>query len=111
MNIFNIFRNSTRRAAQNRAPGTFGHDFEKSMGNHLEELSLYGNPRLAKLETGWWCYLEASDAGSGVKLSIGSEIRHVHPADAIAECLQRVRASGRPQLTGSKAVTPHRLRT
>jgi hypothetical protein len=110
MNIFNIFWNSKRRNSQQISPTMMGNDIEKSMENLLEELSCYGNPRLAKLDSGWWCYMQASDAVHGVKLNIGSEIRHTHPKAAIAECLQKVRASGSPELNIKNGFAPNRLR-
>jgi len=81
------------------------------MDDLLAALSLYGNPKLIKMETGWWCFIESADQDVGAKLTIGSEIRHTHPAHAISECLQRVEASGLPKHPPSGFIPLQRLRT
>jgi hypothetical protein len=108
MNIMNIICNLLCRHTQHSPPANSGIDFEKSIENLLGQLCCYGHPRLTKLETGWWCYMKENDVGIGVTLNIGSEIRHTHPADAIAECLQRVQASGLPKLTDTNPFRSNR---
>jgi hypothetical protein len=68
-------------------------DAGKTSDDLLTELSYFGNPKLIKMSTGgWWCFIDSSSEPAGTKLSIGSEIHHAHPIDAIVECLQRVHA-------------------
>jgi len=60
----------------------------------LVELSMYGNPKLIRMHSGWWCFIEAFSSDVGSQLTIGSEINHRQPSTAISECLDRVQASG-----------------
>lgn len=60
----------------------------------LVELSMYGNPKLLKTQSGWWCFIEVFDANIGSKHSIESELLHRQPGNAVSECLDRVQASG-----------------
>lgn len=60
----------------------------------LVELSMYGNPKLLKTPSGWWCFIEVFDANVGSKRTIESEIFHRQPGNAISECLERTQTSG-----------------
>jgi hypothetical protein len=60
----------------------------------LVQLSMYGNPKLLKTQSGWWCFIEVFDANVGSKHTIESEIIHLQPGNAISECLYRTQASG-----------------
>lgn len=74
--------------------------FKSTAEEMLMELSVYGNPKLIRMQSGWWCFIEAFGSNAGSQLTIGSEINHTHPSNAISECLDRVQASGlqkRPQ--------------
>jgi hypothetical protein len=60
----------------------------------LVELSMYGNPKLIRMHSGWWCFIEAFVSDVGSQLTIGSEINHRQPSTAISQCLDRVQATG-----------------
>lgn len=81
---------------------------EKTTDALLAELSQYGNPKLIKMDTGWWCFIESADVGVGAKLTIGSEIRHTHPVHAVSECLKRVEVSGLPRHPPLNTMVTHR---
>ena len=76
----------------------------------LVELSLHDRSKFLQVDTGWWCFIEATDATAGARLVIGSEINHTHPSDTIAECLHRVEVSGLPKQAQPSATPPKRLR-
>lgn len=78
----------------------------RSIEELLAELSFYGRPKLLQTETGWWCFIDATDDSAGAKLTIGSELFHSHPVEAISVCLQRVEASGLPKHALLNATTP-----
>jgi hypothetical protein len=82
----------------------------RSIEKLLVELSLYGRTKLLQMDTGWWCFIEATDATAGARLVIGSEINHTHPSDAIAECFHSVEGSGFLKQALSSAIPPKRLR-
>jgi hypothetical protein len=94
MNIKSIINALSR----NNPTSNFHHkppaEHHTSSDQLLIELSQYGRPKLLQTESGWWCFIEISNPGVGAKFTIGSEIRHRHPMDAIAQCLQRVQDSG-----------------
>lgn len=68
--------------------------FKSTAEEMLVELSMYGNPKLIRMHSGWWCFIEAFGSNAGSQLTIGSEINHRQPINAISECLDRVQASG-----------------
>lgn len=67
---------------------------KRTVDEILLELSLYGNPKLLKTPSGWWCFIEVFDANVGSKHTIESEIIHRQPGNAVSECLVRTQASG-----------------
>ena len=69
-------------------------DCERTADDMLVELSMYGNPKLIRMRSGWWCFIEAFGSDVGSQLTIGSEINHWQPSHAVSECLDRVQASG-----------------
>jgi hypothetical protein len=111
MNIANIIHNFTWRYLKTIHRHEIHSEQGKTTDDLLAELSQYGHPKLLQMDTGWWCFIEATDATAGAKLTIGSEIRHTHPARAISECLQRVEASGLPKHPTPDTTPPPRLRT
>ena len=111
MNITTIIHNFMWRRSETMRLDDSSANHEKSIDDLLAELSRYGHPKLLQMDTGWWCFIEATDGTAGAKLTIGSEIRHVHPAHAVSECLQRVEVSGLPKHSLDSATSPRRLRS
>ena len=96
MNICDVFNKYLRASAASAIHAshcpTEGDDIEKL----LAELSVFGDPKLIKMDTGWWCFIDAVGATRGTRLTVSSANHHNRPAHAISECLDRVKASGLP---------------
>ena len=111
MNIMDIIHNFTWQYSAMKHRHENCAEQDKTSDDLLVELSQYGHPKLLQMDSGWWCFIEATDVAAGVKLTIGSEIRHMYPAHAISECLQRVEVSGLPKHSLDSATSPRRLRS
>jgi hypothetical protein len=93
-----IFKNIIRHLKRSDVNSNLETDHSVAIKSTAEEmlleLSLYGNPKLIRMQSGWWCFIEAFGSDVGSQLTVGSEINHRQPSNAISECLDRVQASG-----------------
>ena len=110
MNIKAIIHNFIWNKSTPLHPHDFNTTHERTTDELLAELSLYGRPKLLLMNTGWWCFIEATDDTAGAKLTIGSEICHGQPSSAISECLERVEVSGLPKQPVPNTTPTLRLR-
>jgi hypothetical protein len=110
MNIIDIIHNLRWCCKGTMPTQACDHNLENTTDALLAELTQYGNPKLLKMDTGWWCFIESADVKAGAKLTIGSEIRHTHPAHAVSECLKRVEVSGLPRHPPLNTMVTHGLR-
>jgi hypothetical protein len=56
----------------------------------LDFLQKYGDPRLTKLDSGWYCSLTLFATGTGVKFEVASDFRLGTPLIAAQQCLDRL---------------------
>lgn len=94
MNFKNIIRHLNFSDDKSDVVTHHGAEIKRTVDDMLVELSLYGNPKLIHMQSGWWCFIEVFGDNVGAQLTIGSEINHRQPSSAISECLDRVQASG-----------------
>lgn len=94
MKIAYLFNRLTRvGACAKENPSDSPRDSE-GIDSLLAQLSVFGDPKLIKMDTGWWCFIEVTGASPGTRLTVSSANEHTQPASAVAECLQRVQDSG-----------------
>ncbi len=56
----------------------------------LGSLAAYGNPRIARLDSGWFCKVDMSVLPAGASFEVSSEFGHDSPMAAAIECEDRV---------------------
>lgn len=108
MKISHLFNRLTRVSAcaeENPIARTRDSD---SIDSLLAQLSVFGDPKLIKMDTGWWCFIEVTGAIAGTRLTVSSANHHTGPASAVAECLQRVQDSGLPHRAQASIEKPVR---
>lgn len=54
----------------------------------LLELAKYGNPRVCKMDNGWYSRIDVFVTGEGVNFEVKSEHNHRTAKDAANECYQ-----------------------
>jgi hypothetical protein len=97
LNIAHLFNRLILACAASKKNSPICDENSDNIENLLAQLNEFGDPKLIKMDTGWWCFIEAPGAVSGTRLNVSSANQHTHPAQAIAECLDRAQASGLPQ--------------
>jgi hypothetical protein len=74
----------------------------------LLHLNQFGQPRLSRMDAGWYCACEMFVSAAGADVKIKSEFNHTTPTQAAQVCLERVSAVVRDisRLADHKAL-PH----
>lgn len=63
----------------------------RAIEDYLAELEKYGGPALRKMESGWFSRIEVFVTGSGVSFEVVSDFGHSTPANALAQCCDRLK--------------------
>jgi len=60
-----------------------------SLEDILKDLDTYGNTRLSKIETGWYCVLVIIIKSTKAEIEIKSKFKHTTPREAALDCLKQ----------------------
>ena len=62
----------------------------KPLETILDDLSKFGNPRLSKLASGWYCSMEMFIQGRGIEFKVASEFGNSTAKQAALVCSERM---------------------
>lgn len=66
---------------------------DKSLESKLDWLCGFGEPRLGRLDTGWYARVDMRVSVRGSAYEVRSEFGHATATSAIDECIERVKAT------------------
>lgn len=58
----------------------------------LEMLCHWGRPKLFRMHSGWYCFVDIGLNAQGTLVTVDSSAHHESPTSAALECLERARA-------------------
>lgn len=65
---------------------------ELELDQALEVLCQWGRPKLFRMPSGWYCFVDIGVDAQGTLVTVDSDTHHESPTLAARECLKRARA-------------------